>query len=68
MSFVFKLISIAVQMNNYTLYMSRLLGKRDLLRLISNGTFNQSQMTMNSSIQYAVSYGNVFEKLLIIIV
>jgi hypothetical protein len=48
-------------MNNYTLYMSRSLGKRDLIRLASvtntTGilTLDQAQMTMNSSIQYAVS-------------
>lgn len=51
----FHLNSIAVQMDNYTLYMNRVLGKRDLLRLISNLTLNDAQMTMNLSIQNAVN-------------
>jgi len=51
-------------MNNYTLSMTRSLRKRALISLasVSNTTgivtFNEGQMTMNSSIQYAVSYIN----------
>jgi len=52
---------LAVGMNNYTLYMSRSLGKRDLLRLRSSkdvSTFNAALATMNASIQYGVSCVN----------
>lgn len=48
-------------MNNYALYMSRSLGKRDLVRLTSSTnttgvvTYDQARMTMNVSIRYGVS-------------
>jgi hypothetical protein len=56
-----RLFFIAVGMNNYTLYMSRSLGKRDLLRLTSStdvSTLGAALATMNASIQYGVSCVN----------
>lgn len=56
-----KIFLLAVRISNYTLSMSQSIGKRDLSQLLSVinprafVTLNQGQMTMNSSIQYAVS-------------
>ncbi|CAF4197605.1 unnamed protein product, partial [Adineta steineri] len=44
-----------VRMDNYTLYMSRALGKRDLTSPVTNNlTLDQAQMITNISIQYAL--------------
>ncbi|CAF4073136.1 unnamed protein product [Adineta steineri] len=44
-----------VRMDNYTLYMSRALGKRDLTSSLTNNlTLDQAQMITNISIQYAL--------------
>lgn len=48
---------LAVRLNNYILSIIPSMGKRDLSRLTlsTNMTFDQAQVAMNSSIQYAVS-------------